>query len=43
MQNAECRVKENFLTAFENYLIKMLFELAKKATSTLHSALLTLH
>ena len=34
---------ENFLTAFENYFIEILFELARKDTLTLHSALLTLH
>lgn len=34
---------ENFLTGFENYFIKILFELARKVTLTLHSALLTLN
>ncbi len=34
---------ENFLTAFENYFIEILFELARKDTLTLHSALCTLN
>ena len=34
---------ENFLTLFGNYFIKILFELARKVTLTLHSAFLTLN
>ena len=31
MQNAECRVKENFLAGSEIILIKMLFERSEKS------------
>ena len=41
VQNAECRVKENFLTLFGNYLIKILFELCEK--SYINSSLCTLN
>ena len=41
VQNAECRVKENFLTLFGNYLIKILFELCEK--SYINSELCTLN
>ena len=43
VKSAECRVEENFLTLFGNYLLKYFLSKAKKVTITLHSAFCTLN